>query len=320
MTNARDVEPFWSLCTKLESIHMAATTIATCDSKLANLLFPNTQSLELRLLGCDGNLDQFDLIRLFPRLEELKCYSSFRDRSLGKFAQVIAQDSWPSLEKLSLGYGATDENVSPILEGVQRITSLDLSDCHFGPRSFQALQRHFSTLVELSFRECSGVQGEVFQKIMCLSPRLEILKCNKIPANDVVNGEQWVCLSLKTLQVCFRFGRGDQYLQHLVFERLATLVHLECLDIGNYSFYQENPILEPLDLRLRSGLGTLSSLTNIKFLSFYGTEQALETNEALWMLENWKNLQTVSGELNRNGTVKNTLVGILQACEVRVRE
>ncbi|KAF9100715.1 hypothetical protein BGX27_000273 [Mortierella sp. AM989] len=314
MKNKDDIEAFWSMCTKLESIHIMASSIEACNSELTDLTFPKTRFLELRLLKSGRKMDPVDLILRFPQLVGLKWYA-FENQSLDKFARTIAQGRWPSLEKLSLNYNIADESMSPIIEGMRRITSLDVSSNYLGPLTFQALQRHFSTLVELSLQECSGVESKMFQMIMCSCPRLETLSGSAVRAVDVINGEPWTCLSLKTLQVCFEFYLEEQDLQHLIFERLATLNQLEYLGIGkngrNCRKFQE-----ALDLRLQSGLGALTKLKNIRQLNFCSTEQALHRSDILWMLSNWRRLQAVFGGLHQDRVIKDSLVSILRAHDV----
>ncbi|KAF8981541.1 hypothetical protein BGZ46_002621 [Entomortierella lignicola] len=315
MLKKDDVEAFWSVCTKIERLHINASSFAAYDCKPTDLTFPKTRFLELHLVNYMGITDLLDLILRFRQLEELRWYSNFKEKSLNRFVHAITQRSWPNLQKLSLNCNINDEEMAPILGGMQRITNLDLSYNYFGSLSFNALSRHFNTLVELNVQESSETGSDMMQKFMCSCPHLETLKGAYIKAKHIVNGDPWICLSLKTLALCFVFEVGKD-LNSQVIDRLATLVRLEHLDFGSRARYiTEFRYL--LDLRMEEGLPALASLKEIKCINLNCTKQGIGMVEIRWMLKNWRRLVAVYGGLNETKHVKDALVSILRAHKIK---
>ncbi|KAF9986367.1 hypothetical protein BGZ65_007874 [Modicella reniformis] len=96
-------------------------------------------------------------------------------------------------------------------------------------------------------------------------------------------------------------GVGLQ-VQPLVFEQLARLTQLQKL----YVTWNPKPNLEDdepvfqgsVDLRLDYGLGKLSSLRMLREISFVDTVQQMGEQEIDWILEHWKCVEEIYGELD----------------------
>ncbi|KAI1295207.1 hypothetical protein EDD11_007955 [Mortierella claussenii] len=71
-----------------------------------------------------------------------------------------------------------------------------------------------------------------------------------------------------------------------------------------------------LDLRLRSGLGQLSSLKKLRMLRFTGVEQRMTTEDVEWMLENWPELKVVQGRLHTEEEEQTRLEKVLEKRQV----
>lgn len=90
----------------------------------------------------------------------------------------------------------------------------------------RALSIHFSTLVKVDLGGYWNSYPPL--DVLCLCPRLEVLKVLDVVADDIAEQGPWVCQQLRELTY-FRFY---QDLEQLVFERLSKLPQLEQLTIG----------------------------------------------------------------------------------------
>ncbi|KAI7816068.1 hypothetical protein BC939DRAFT_470530 [Gamsiella multidivaricata] len=67
-----------------------------------------------------------------------------------------------------------------------------------------------------------------------------------------------------------------------------------------------------LDIRLRSGLGQLSTLKRLRMLRFTGVEQQMEVEDVEWMLENLPELKVVQGRLHTDPAKQQVLEKVLE--------
>ncbi|KAG0200929.1 hypothetical protein BGX28_006154 [Mortierella sp. GBA30] len=108
--------------------------------------------------------------------------------------------------------------------------------------------------------------------------------------------------------------------QQIVFERLSRLEQLEELNI---SLLKDRPfpsteqmrvgiIPKVLDLRLVNGLHQLRTLKRLRRFYFAGPQEMSEL-DVLWIMEHWRKLSHISGQLNSNLSVNRELVALLRA-------
>ncbi|KAF9354905.1 hypothetical protein BGX26_007218 [Mortierella sp. AD094] len=309
MPTVDDANAFWMACTNLDHLklfnaHFAERGISVLDIPIPDMLFPLMTKLELGF-PLRNPRNQFDLMRRCPHLKELSWQSERRDPALQVFAEDVLQGAWPGLEKLSLSHHISDEILETILNGMQRITALDLVLNEFGTLSFKTLRRHFNSISRLNLNRCPFVTSDMLREIMCSCPHLLDLQGGDMLAKDVITDEPWVCLSIRNLSVCFIFDNTELNLRPLIFGRLSKLVHLESLGVGGWSSLRIKSLPFTLDLRLESGLGELAKLRKLTEIDVSNTDQHLEEEDIQWMLENWRQLKRIGGMARKNSAFDN---------------
>ncbi|KAF9960390.1 hypothetical protein BGZ70_008617 [Mortierella alpina] len=120
-----------------------------------------------------------------------------------------------------------------------------------------------------------------------------------------------------------RFERDER--QQVVFERLSGLKSLEELNIIQLKD-RPSPTIEQLtvgmvpkilDLRLINGLDLLRNLRRLRCFYFAGPQELSEI-DVHWMMEHWKALSHISGQLNSDPTVNKELAALFRAHRVFV--
>ncbi|KAF9175403.1 hypothetical protein BGX20_005889 [Mortierella sp. AD010] len=321
MHDMTDLDEFWNSCLNLECLRFTRTWTARIHGALDTLAlptFPRLRTLELDRVNRVDNEQQLELIRRSPQLEELVWRIMPKGIILDLFADDITQGLWPKLERLSLGYNNPDAESSRVIDGVRCLTKLDMSGTGFGSLCFQALRRHFDTLTELYIRECSSATSDMLREILCSCPHLEDFQAGVIIAKDVIEDRPWVCLSLKSLEVCFSVDKQEQDLQVKIFERLSKLYQLERLSVGGYASWRDKNVA--LDLRLGKGLGLLGNLREMRRVNVQYTTQLLDENDLRWMIANWKNLEEIRGSLNQGSGIYYKLMKILRQHGIQTDE
>ncbi|KAF9170894.1 hypothetical protein BGX21_008326 [Mortierella sp. AD011] len=303
MKDTYSLGEFWSACQNLERLCIRQSRISAEGLEVGdNLIFHKMQALELHLPKHVDQKKQLDMIRRCPNIQDLT-WNVVGDENnvLDLFAQDAARELWPKLDSLSLSHSITDETLALVISAIPKITNLDVCNSGFGPESFQALKRHFKTLVKLNISKCPATTSAMLQEIMCSCPRLEELRGDCLNATqDVVGGLPWMCLSLRILEVCIKFDDHSEDLQPVVFDRISLLIHLRSLAIGSPGLWETMVFRQALDLRLVSGLGSLETLKNIRHFGFYNTTQRFSKVEIEWMIEKWKKLDRVDGIVSDN--------------------
>ncbi|KAG0006472.1 hypothetical protein BGZ65_007555 [Modicella reniformis] len=312
LVNTDDAPTFWKACAKLENLEMDRVIIQGGRIP-ADMMFDRMRTLYVWEAKEMDETSLIDLALRCPKLEELILATVVisPDTPPKPINLPIPKECWPHLENLQLECNIQDADLGSILEGVGNLICLDLHSCTMGEQAFRALGLHFSTLVELNLQNCFSATSSMFRDIMCSCPELEVLKANNVFANDVTEGGPWVCQLLRKLKICFLFGSSETYLQLLIFERLSTLVQLECLTLYylDFEYYDERRILE---FRLDFGLSHLESLKQLTTLDFnYPYVPQIGMLEVAWMKTNWQNLTRISGELNDNPNENERVISAL---------
>ncbi|KAF9109956.1 hypothetical protein BGX27_006953 [Mortierella sp. AM989] len=313
MGDKANLETFWVACQNVDGLSLSRMRLTDSNLELSGTLpFQRIQALELEIDG--DQMMQLSLIRQCPHLEDLTWHPRGDTTVLGLFAQDVKQGLWPKLTRLSLFHDVPDALSASIIDSIKKLDRLDMNTGGFGLLSFQALRRHSNTLVKLNLGRCTDVKSQLLNEVMCSCPHLKEFIGHHLIAQDVVDGDPWVCLSLEVLVTCFLFGHLEQDLQPLVFDRLSRLVHLKVLQIGDTTPWTTIHFQGALDLRLVSGLGALAKLKNLKHLDINNTTQRIGKEEVRWMLANWRKLETLDGLLSKG----HALCKVLQKHDIRV--
>ncbi|KAI8604496.1 hypothetical protein EDD21DRAFT_350876 [Dissophora ornata] len=327
-----DIVRFWTICENLESLILEHVTFPQGTIHHASMCFQNIR--ELMMYGVYGmeQEEQFRFISACPNLEDFtwnscRIFSVDMDYGLvnhgamggsyfGEFAKQVARKRWPRLTSWKRDGQWTEEDTCLIIEGMQCVKKIELGDM-FSPLTSQALQRHFNNLVELQVETSNEADSKLLQNILCSCPALKMLIGGGVLAKDVVEGKPWVCLSLESLGICFMFSDMEQHLQPLIFERLAKLTRLEHL----YSrparelFQEKYPV--PLQFRLQGGLDALSSLWRmVSFTTRHN--KSLGENELRWMLVHWKDLISVSADVDIDDVTKIELKNLFKSRGIKL--
>ncbi|KAK3810182.1 MAG: hypothetical protein J3Q66DRAFT_352321 [Benniella sp.] len=293
-----NIDMFWQLCTRLESLEVDTLRLGTKDSP-SSLEFPHLRKLRV---GYSFGLDiplMLGFMQKCPNLQSFQWNMDFEGNHsfTPQFAQLISEGSWQHLQSVSTGILNDDEDLSAIIGSMQRITALETQFPLFTPAIMDLLRPHFSHLQTLDLHGAIGLTSEMVQEVMCSCPSLTTFKGSIIEATDIVEGRPWVCLRLKGLDLSFRFSHSTiNRKQPLVLDQLSRLTRLEEMRV--YSGRKEKKSQKALDLRLERGLGKLSTLRLLRVLDFDSAIQRMGEQEVDWMLKHWKSLDRIYGRLN----------------------
>ncbi|KAF9960200.1 hypothetical protein BGZ65_012660 [Modicella reniformis] len=292
----------WSACRAakmINTLHLEHTALPKWNQE-----FEEGTATHIRRLiivepqkSCDG----LDLLQHCPQLQ----YLHWRDSEsvlfpLRKVAESLLRGQWPHLEELDLTlYDSEDQDLAMMIEGITRLVTLHMEFSAFGPKSLQAMSKHFSTIRTLNVAVCMYVSSSMIQTILSSMPALESLKTDRIHYLDIVNGTPWVSLHLQQLIINVDMGTRQKDSdnnfaahQRIVFERLSTLVRLRVLDLTRTSPTKSARVL---DLRLSAGLGALSTLRELESFSFKSHTQQMSMDDIRWIITSWPQLRKISG-------------------------
>ncbi|KAF9994649.1 hypothetical protein BGZ65_009722, partial [Modicella reniformis] len=245
-----------------------------------------------------------------------------------EFSESFAAMTWPDLDWIVIkdqgGY-ISDQECKTILQAAkQPFRRLDLRLYHLGKQAFDMmLQGHSRTLTKVDL--CQGreevmgqhyrVQGGVsewVQKILESCPLLEHISGRTITADDILEGEPWVCLGLQMFNVMInmefedvRLKRGRTRLMftekeerqcYEIYKRLTRLKHLRVLDMRpQYKFQLCVQKFVALPLQVGMGLRQLSKLKDIEVIGYTGLQDMRQV-DVEWMLRHWPRIRVVTGD------------------------
>ncbi|KAI8352402.1 hypothetical protein B0O80DRAFT_87402 [Mortierella sp. GBAus27b] len=170
-----------------------------------------------------------------------------------------------------------------------------------------------------------SVSSKQVQEVLESCPLLEYIAGVIIVAQDIIQGRPWVCHRLRWFQVMIglepsasnhvqagaggaggagggggrtgiRYTKEQKVQCHQIFERLGQLKQLATLDmrlhnrIGLHQYIH----ITSLPLRLRMGLGHLSTLRNLDYIGYHGSQE-IQVVDMEWILQHWKNLWYILG-------------------------
>ncbi|KAF9994552.1 hypothetical protein BGZ79_000688, partial [Entomortierella chlamydospora] len=279
-----ELDAFWEVFSKLEFADLVRVRFPVLGLQLAERSFPRIRKLSISL----ARIKELEIIFRCMNLQELE-WDTYENNSIHyTFANDIERGLAPKLERLRIRCTSPrlifDEDLERIIGCMQQIKSLSLDQTEFGLLSFRALRRHFSTLADLDLYFNGSVTSAMNQELLCSYPLLEKFQSKYISAKDVVEGGEWVCLSLKILKLVFMFDKSEQDLQPLIFRRLSSLVLIESFDTSDAWRYRHygGGANRTLDMRLASGLDQLSGWKKIEYLTFTGSGQSMEEVDIRW--------------------------------------
>ncbi|KAG0373681.1 hypothetical protein BGX24_011385 [Mortierella sp. AD032] len=239
--------------------------------------------------------------------------------------QLFEPEFCPGLEKLTIAYpGLSDQELARIATASRRLTLFEVFETGFGALAFQAMTRHFVHLTRLDIRRCAGVTSPMAQQILTSCPRLVFFCGDALHARDIVgflpppvsqtqdadgvgtgtgtgteaaplNPQDWVCTELTwlTLYICGLENAPPTWLP-IVLHQLSRLTCLDFLTISPTG-PEFDGTKDGLPLSLSSGLGTLSTLTNLERFCFHGLSQEMKDQDVEWMVEAWPKLVRIEG-------------------------
>jgi hypothetical protein len=314
---------FWRTCMNLERFEMHhAKMEAGC--RPWNVVFDRLRHLKLGATNLLEDTYLLDLMIQSPRLEslDLMIWGSVAIKE-----QPLIGD-WPYLKKLYIGGSTEDAHLAFIFkrvrEGAGNIVDVEpyLSGLDTQARVFGS---HFSSFVDVDLLYGVTTSVSTIPDIMCLCPRLERLRGRNALARSVAERGPWVCQQLRELRIQFLFDASgsEQDLKQLMFEQLSTLIRLERLTL-DYDHYFRDPRYGALEVRLDCGLGKLASLQQMNYLRLHTTSHGgpspnLGMGEVEWILENWKKLEVVKGDLNASMIVTAQLQSVFRSHGIRVK-
>ncbi|KAF9134247.1 hypothetical protein BG015_003440, partial [Linnemannia schmuckeri] len=249
---------------------------------------------------------------------------------------ILAKGFWPALCELSLGESSCslcpDEGLAEFLRTLapQRLKSFEQHCGEIGPLTYKSLQeKHFGHLQNLMIGTCSGVTSAMVQEVMMECAHLVHFFAPFVFLRDIVKAPKpWSCLKLERLSVCIVKQESDEpEWNGRVMKQISLLRRLQILNVdwvAAFLLIDDEPlstILQnsgTLDLRLlttsqsssadtcssnddepgggSSDLSCWSSLVQLKEFLFDGDHQTLGMEEALWMMEHWRDMWCIEGK------------------------
>jgi len=313
----------WKTCMRLESLQMNNVLIEE-GGHPKDMVFGKLRQLKFHANRTTDSPYLMDAMLRSPMLESLELQVDFDERFRGR----TKDGSWVHLRRLYVN--SYQEDVYP--DFIARLMAngnwsmgdmVETFRLGWDAQAFKAIfGSNFDTLVELDLY-WMRIGNTTVPEILCLCPRLEKLKAKYVLAHHVAERGPWVCQQLRELWIQFLFeAPGDDHdLKRLVFERLSTLVRLERLTLDYRVSSASSGVHNhcSLNCRLGCGLERLASLQEQTFLWFYTSEKVwgecwknpdLGMEEVEWILEHWKKLRMIKGNLNKVRLLRAQLWGV----------
>ena len=300
---ADDAPRLWRTCMRLESLQMEYVTMAE-GGRPRNMVFDRLRQLKLGVSKYLNGSYLMDVMLQSPMIESLELhiggYRGFRESTMN--------GDWVHLKKLYV-YGYY-ENVDlafifkKVGKGLGDVVGMEPYRSGLDTQVSKALGSHFTALVDVDLADSMTISDSTIPDMLCLCPSLEKLQTKHVFARSVAKRGSWVCHHLRELRIQFIFDEEEQELQQVIFERLSTLVRLEKLRL-DYGYFNRASRYDLLELRLDCGLGRLASLQQLACVefctpSYISRDPDIGMDEAEWIVENWKKLKWIKGDLNEN--------------------
>ncbi|KAG0371583.1 hypothetical protein BGX24_001471 [Mortierella sp. AD032] len=306
---------FWKACTHFADLSLIHINVAPAPL-LSTLAFPRVQFLNIRTSSKVATRwfqpkDQLIVMMACPQLRHLILAGVSTFQPLADFQRAIELNHWPNLDTLDLErvYNKLGRIFFELLRALPALTTLRLEYCQLTNSGFQQLkERQFESLRTLKISAGCGFTSEMALEVLASCVNLEDFRSTHIYAQDLDPHTPWVCKRLRSLTICILHRESTPNrtkLEWQVYAQLAQLTNLIRLDLSQrpMGYTPSDPefhlmdALNTLDIRLKAGLGQLSTLSKLQFFGFAYSFQLNSEIEILWMLAHWKDLETVIGML-----------------------
>ncbi|KAI8345567.1 hypothetical protein B0O80DRAFT_472674, partial [Mortierella sp. GBAus27b] len=319
------------------------TTTTTTTLKPA-VRFPKLRELTLDGIKLMPWHQMDEIIVQSPMLHTLIFHPKGYMYSLDTFYHHYAAQTWPYLDSLEIT-GQHNASTLPhgfLLQSTKRpFKRLDLHLGAMGQYSFDLLREggHFKALTKVNLTVSCPTQDYLgslvnwtkvatskrIRDILESCPSLEHIAATAISGQDIIDSEPWVCHGLKKFEVLIAmaiarqststlripYTKDEKRQCHQVFERLSQLRQLKVLNmLCPYLLRDLFGSSAILPLELRMGLGRLSTLTDLEWIGYQGS-QRMRMVDMEWMLQHWTKLRKITGDqptLKRSNTFGNTNV------------
>ncbi|KAG0228282.1 hypothetical protein B0O80DRAFT_502296 [Mortierella sp. GBAus27b] len=302
-----DVDPFWKLCTRLESLTLVSMFLP-CQGQLLDMDFPRIKKL------CLHDVEDLDLSSLTIPIAS-KCpgltsfewnVSSTEVRCFEDFLDQLAAKNWPDLRSLVLpSHVLGEDDLAVILGAMPQVHSIGFR-CSVSLQSTSVdllLQPHFEHLqsIYLRYGNNTDVICPVAQSILSSCPVLERFVSTRVHGKTIADGKPWVCLRLQVLELVVSFDPDtNEHVQPRVFDQLSKLRRLRVLSLWIHHRHDSiAPFQAAVDLRLANSLGKLSTLWSLEQIDWGNSEQRMGEQEVQWILDHWVSLTQVEGRFTR---------------------
>ncbi|KAF9384772.1 hypothetical protein CPB97_005391 [Podila verticillata] len=214
-----------------------------------------------------------------------------KDEDMEQYRGLIPGKKLHTLE--TDNHDIRDEDLGFIVNNVNTLRKLCVPYFSFGAVTFEALDRHRHTIVELNLR-CGPTDSSQVLNTVTRCSQLQILTLSDVDSEAFVQSNSWSCLGLKLLAITFQKWGSDQSSRQIasesqaVWQRVSRLTKLEHLDLFPHGGW--NPGFQPVFSR-QCGLGQLSTLTELRQIDM-DFLQAIQSN-AHWMVGAWPRLKVV---------------------------
>ncbi|KAF9092564.1 hypothetical protein BGX27_001789 [Mortierella sp. AM989] len=300
---------FWRACTNLEKLEMDGCKVINPWTSLDYFKplpasFPTLQEIKFSgdLRGI-GSLQQLQLAVMCPKLQSL-CWiaTQFSREEEQLEPEQFAGKSIMNLDSLEMREVGQYKDVEYFLTRSEKaLKKLVVSGSTYGFPGFKNLERHFSTLQELDFKNFH-LRSKAIATLLYSCPFLTIFKAGTVRASDIRRGETWACADrLSTLLIFFDLEEGNpEVTSRRVFACLAKLTLLQELDLNKNrkATHEFGGDVEPLRLQLDSGMDQLSTLKCLKRFYFGDYGHKMSMKEGKWIKNNWKMLEIIHGRFN----------------------
>ncbi|KAI9231147.1 MAG: hypothetical protein BYD32DRAFT_431525 [Podila humilis] len=222
---------------------------------------------------------------------------------LKMLAVYLSEGRLGQLERLHTR-NADDRMLASTLKAMNQIKELSVQDGKIEDLSLQALTQHFTTLQVLTLPTNMNNAGDFVSTVLASCPKLTTFTAPMVTATEIIDGEPWVCSSLTNFDIIIEIEDAEEdkirNQSREIFGRLSSLTYLTELRIRSFDTLSA-PTLQGLEFRLESGLGQLSTLTQLKLLDFSGTIQNMSVDDVKWIRDSWKRIELVLGKCNEHG-------------------
>ncbi|KAI9236109.1 MAG: hypothetical protein BYD32DRAFT_437754 [Podila humilis] len=241
-----------------------------------------------------------------------------KDEDMEQYRGLIPGKKLHTLE--TDNHDIRDEDLGFIVNNMDTLRKLCVPYFSFGVVTFEALDRHRHTIVELNLR-CGPNDSSQVLNTVTKCTQLQILTLSDVDSEAFVQSDSWTCLGLKLLAITFQKWGADQSNRQIasesqaVWQRVSRLTELEHLDLFPHGGW--NPGFQPV-FSHQCGLGQLSTLTELRQIDM-DFLQAIQSN-AHWMVGAWPRLKVVRCQnlLTDRGRINAAVMQVFRDKEISV--